>query len=249
MATKNKPWLADTKNASGDTMAALQDVAQQAGIKNYEGMNGADLTTAIKYVTGTSGNTYGDTIGNKTLNEYGYQVDKGGNISKQKTPNWSSVQNPNAVVGTGVMKLPGYDNMYDASLVTPEVYQQAVLNEQIRAQNEQMIQMMQQQYDQQQEALRRQTESTVSSIESNRQGIEDAYQKAQKEAYINSVLQQNQMGDYLAAAGYSGGMAESTLAQINNNYANNRQAANSERAAANLEIDRMIAQAAESAAA
>ena len=224
MANTNNGYLADTKNATYSTMSALNDIAGKLGIST-NGLSSTDLTKAIKTQTGTSGNTYGDTIGNKTLKNYGYQVDEAGNISKIQ------------------VSLPGIDRTFDADLVTPEIYMQAALNEQVRAQNEAMINMLQEQYAQQQNALKAQTQATVNSINSNRQGIEDAYQQAQKEAYINSVLQQNQMGDYLTASGYTGGMAESTLAQINNNYANNRQNATSERDAANMEINRLVAEA------
>lgn len=244
MAAKNNSYLANTKFANDNTLNALYDIAGQAGIKNYEDMSTTDLTTAIKKATGTSGNTYGGTIGNATLKNYGYQVDKSGNISKISAGgSFAGGTTVPSAVASGVMKLPGYEDAFPANLITSEIYQQALMNEQLRQQTEQMMEAMQNQYAQQQSALKQQTQATVDSINSNRAGVEDAYQKAQREAYINSVLQQNQMGDYLSAAGYSGGMAESTLAQINNNYANNRQQATSERDAANLEIDRMVAEA------
>lgn len=240
-----KQYLADTKNASGNTMNALLDIAQQAGITGANGMNSYDLTTAIKNATGTSGNTYGGTIGNATLKNYGYQVDSQGNITKVPQSAVSTMTvGALAPIRDALMQLPGYsDEVYGNMEVTPQLYQQALLANQMQQQQQQIIDQMNAQYAAQQAAINRQTQATVDSINSNRAGVEDAYQKAQREAYINSVLQQNQMSDYLAAAGYSGGMAESTLAQINNNYANNRQQATSERDAANLELDRMIAEA------
>ena len=241
-------YLADTKNASSNTLNALLDIAQQAGIGNASTMSSYDLTSAIKKATGASGNTYGGTIGNKTLNQYGYQTDMMGNITKIQQPSAGAIPDATvAAVGSvydALSQLPGFsDELYGNMVVTPQLYQQAILAGQMQQQQQQAMEQMKAQYAAQQDAINRQTQATVNSINSNRAGVEDAYQKAQREAYINSVLQQNQMSDYLSAAGYSGGMAESTLAQINNNYANNRQQATSERDAANLEIDRMVADA------
>ena len=241
-------YLANTKNATGNTMNALLDIAKQAGISGAGGMNSYDLTEAIKQATGASGNTYGGTIGNKTLNQWGYQTDMLGNISKIQQPSTGAVPDATvAAVGSvydALSQLPGFSNeLYGNMVVTPQLYQQAVLAGQMQQQQQQFMEQLNQQYASQQAAIQNQTQATIDSINSNRAGIDEAYEKAQREAYINSVLQKNQMGDYLSAAGYSGGMAESTLAQINNNYENNRQQATSERDAANLEIDRMVAQA------
>ena len=41
-------YLADTKNASSNTLNALLDIAQQAGIGNASTMSSYDLTSAIK---------------------------------------------------------------------------------------------------------------------------------------------------------------------------------------------------------
>lgn len=245
---ERKPYIAYTGEQNANNTMYLNEVAKLAGISDPGTMSSFDLTEAIKKATGTSGNTYGGTIGNKTLNEWGYQVDKNGNISRIQNP--SAGATPDATVAAvgsvydALSQLPGFSNeLYGNMVVTPQLYQQAILAGQMQQQQQQAMEQMKAQYAAQQDAINRQTQATVDSINSNRAGVEDAYQKAQREAYINSVLQKNQMGDYLSAAGYSGGMAESTLAQINNNYENNRQQATSERDAANLEIDRMVAQA------
>ncbi|MGN1413512.1 MAG: hypothetical protein ACI4WY_04625 [Anaerovoracaceae bacterium] len=106
-----------------------------------------------------------------------------------------------------------------------------------------MLAMQQEQFAQQQAAAKQNTQAAIDNIYSNKGNIEDAYQKAQRENYINQVLQGNQMGDYLAASGFTGGMSESTMQGLQNTYANNRQQAMSERDQALLELDKLAAQA------
>ncbi len=106
-----------------------------------------------------------------------------------------------------------------------------------------MLAQREEQYRMQQEAARQRTQATVDSILANREGISQEFEKAQRENYVNRVLQQNQMGDYLSAMGYSGGMSESTLQGIANNYENNRLSAITERDNAYREIEQLAAQA------
>ena len=106
-----------------------------------------------------------------------------------------------------------------------------------------MLAQREEQYQMQQEAARQRTQATVDSILANREGISQEFEKAQRENYVNRVLQQNQMGDYLSAMGYSGGMSESTLQGIANNYENNRLSAITERDNAYREIEQLAAQA------
>lgn len=118
-------------------------------------------------------------------------------------------------------------------------------NEQAEMQKyyEDMLAQQEEQYQMQQEAARQRTQATVDSILANREGISQEFEKAQRENYVNRVLQQNQMGDYLSAMGYSGGMSESTLQGIANNYENNRLSAITERDNAYREIEQLAAQA------
>lgn len=113
----------------------------------------------------------------------------------------------------------------------------------LRKQYENMFAIQQQQYAAQQDAIRQNTQATIDSINSNKQGINDEYEKAARENYINSVLQKNQNNDYMQAMGYNGGMTETSLAGINANYENNRANAISERDAALREIERLVAEA------
>lgn len=130
------------------------------------------------------------------------------------------------------------------------LYDQAQAKAQQEAQMQQIQQMyanmyeaQQSQYAAQQEAIRQNTQATIDSINSNKQGINDEYEKAARENYINSVLQKNQNNDYMQAMGYNGGMTETNLAAINSNYENNRANAISERDSALREIERLVAEA------
>lgn len=96
---------------------------------------------------------------------------------------------------------------------------------------------------QNQAASQQRTRQLVDSIRGNETDINDAYQEAQRQAYINQALQKYQVGDYLSANGYTGGMAESTLAQLAANYENNRRNATSERDAALRQNEQLIAEA------
>ena len=107
----------------------------------------------------------------------------------------------------------------------------------------QMLEAQQRQYEQEQAARQRQIDQTVASIEANKETIDNEYQKAQQEAYINNILQQSQMNDYLQAMGYTGGLAETTANNLANNYANNRANAVSERDAALRNNERLVAEA------
>ena len=118
--------------------------------------------------------------------------------------------------------------------------EQKAAMEQAMAQQQAMIDAL---YQQQVLAKQQQINQTVNSIKSNEDTINNEYQKAQKEAYINSVLEKRNMNDYLQAMGYNGGMAESTAGQIAANYENNRANAVSQRDQALRNNEELIAQA------
>jgi hypothetical protein len=133
-----------------------------------------------------------------------------------------------------------FANLYDQAQA--QAQQDAWIQQQ-QALLQQQQYMMQQQYAANQEAIKQRTQATVDSINSNKEGINNEFEKAAKENYINSILQKNQTGDYMAAMGYNGGMTETNLANINANYENNRANAISERDSALREIERLVAEA------
>ena len=77
-----KEYLVDTTKGgvTSSTAAALQSIAQSAGI-NTAGMSTSQITKAIKAQANATGsgsnNMYGDTIGDATLKNFGYQVVNG----------------------------------------------------------------------------------------------------------------------------------------------------------------------------
>lgn len=103
--------------------------------------------------------------------------------------------------------------------------------------------LLDQQRREQERAIERQTQATVDSINSYRPKVEQSYVDQQRANYIASEKNKSQMGDYLGAMGYSGGMAESTMANLNNTYQNNRASADTEKNNAMAQIDQQVAQA------
>lgn len=94
-----------------------------------------------------------------------------------------------------------------------------------------------------QEALRKQTQATIDSINSNIPKINQDYEAQQRANYISNEKAKAGMGDYLAAAGYSGGMAESTALGLQSNYENLRNSTDQEKNNALSELQNMVAQA------
>ena len=137
----------------------------------------------------------------------------------------------------------GYANAYDQMIEQQKQQQLLAQQQEMQQYYDQMFAQQQAQYAANQAAVQQRTQATIDSINANRYGIDNEFEKAQKENYINRILQQNQMEDYLAAMGYSGGMAESTLQGIASNYENNRQSALAERDSAMRQIDRLVAEA------
>lgn len=133
-----------------------------------------------------------------------------------------------------------YADLYDQAQAKAQQEEQLAQQE---AMWNRIYEMQAQQNAQNQAASQQRTRQLVDSIRGNETDINDAYQEAQRQAYINQALQRYQVGDYLSANGYTGGMAESTLAQLAANYENNRRNATSERDAALRQNEQLIAEA------
>lgn len=284
---------------------ALISAGYDVGASGADGIWGSDTAAALKaYKSATGGsNSYGNTVGNETLNKL-YGTTQKTNSSNKSTTNSSGKSTTNSsknyIVkagdtgayadiankaqayltdgtytpgqsidtdwwgsGNGKATMYGNGKTYKGQAMTTtdiataqkyaQLYDQKVAEEQQAAalapyldmeqQYSNMYSALEEQYASNQAAAQERTQATIDSINSNKEGINSEFEKAQKENYINKVLQQNQMGDYLSAMGYSGGMAESTLQGINNNYANNRQTAISERDSALRNIEQLVAEA------
>lgn len=144
-----------------------------------------------------------------------------------------------AMTSTDLAKAYEYANLYD------QKQEEQKLAPYLEMQNyyQQILDTQDAQYAANQEAAMQRTAQTIASIRANEDNINNDFEKAQKENYINQIIQKNQMNDYMSAMGYTGGMAESTLQGINNNYATNRQSAISERDNALRQIERLVAEA------
>lgn len=238
---------------------ALKDQGYYKG--NVDGIWGNQTSSALsdfKRATGGS-NTAGNSFGNETIRKLYKETGSSGSSSGSSSSNRGSSSSNSAsgksTGGTGpagMIKdaLGLVSGLVKAGAQNPELtaglygeYNRR--NEQAEMQKyyEDMLAQQEEQYQMQQEAARQRTQATVDSILANREGISQEFEKAQRENYINRVLQQNQMGDYLSAMGYSGGMSESTLQGIANNYENNRLSAITERDNAYREIEQLAAQA------
>lgn len=144
-----------------------------------------------------------------------------------------------AMTTTDFAKALEYANAYDKMIEDQKLAQYQNVDQIYQ----QMFDAQNAQYEANQEAARQRTAQTIASINANKDNINNDFEKAQKENYINQVIQKNQMGDYMSAMGYTGGMAESTLQGINNNYLSNRQNVISERDSALRDIDKLVAEA------
>ncbi len=144
-----------------------------------------------------------------------------------------------AMTSTDIAKAYEYANLYDQQVADQKLAEYADMD----AYYQQMYDNLKEQYENSYANTQQQLQQTIASINSNKDTVNSEYEKAQKENYVNKVLQENQMGDYLSAMGYNGGLAESTLQGINNNYATNRQTATSERDSALRQIEQLVAEA------
>lgn len=253
-----------------DTAAALSAYKKATGGSNTYGNSIGNETFNKLYNTGGSNTNSNKSAPTPTVNyvvragDIGYNADvankaaaylSGGTYAPGQAINtdwWGS--------GGGKAMMYGNDKAYKGLAMTQkdmqvasyyaDLYDQAqakTQQEAMIAQNEELwnriYEMQAKQNAQNQAASQQRTQQVIDSIRSNETSINDAYKEAQRQAYINQALQKYQVGDYLSANGYTGGMAESTLAQLASNYENNRRNATSERDAALRRNEQLIAEA------
>ena len=215
--------------------------------KNYvvnsgdTGYNVDLINKAQAYVTGgnyTPGQTYDV---NYWAGSSGGKANMYGNNKDYKAQAWTT-KDMETVAGLAAL----YDQQVQQQMLAQQQAQfEAMLApyQNMEAMYNRMYEQMAAQNAQNTAAAQQRIQQTVDSIKANEGKINDAYAQAQREAYINSVLQGNQMGDYLQAMGYNGGMAESTMGQLTANYENNRRQATSERDNALRQNEQLIAEA------
>lgn len=213
---------------------ALINAGYDVGKSGADGIWGKDTSAALsayKKATGGS-NSYGNSVGNETFKKLYGTGSSSGQTSKPKGDYSYSI-------GSAPIDYEGM--ISDLQKQNEELQQQ--MAEYPAQMYDRMMSMISSQNTQNQAASRQRTQQLVDSITSNQTDINEAYKEAQRQAYINQALQKYQANDYLAANGYTGGMAESTLAQIATNYENNRRNAASERDAALRQNEQLIAEA------
>lgn len=94
-----------------------------------------------------------------------------------------------------------------------------------------------------QKAIQDRINSTVSSIESYRPQVQQSYEDSARQAYINQMRGQGSLKDVLSAQGFSGGMSETAGLGLNAEYNQALKESQQTKQQAELEIDRMIADA------
>jgi hypothetical protein len=222
------------------------------GTKNYNsaGSTSTGTTPQKQYLAyaGDSGTSYAEILNKAqaylTGNTYtaGQAVDGdwwGASGGKSTMYGNGKTYKGQAFTSTDIAKAYELANLYDQQVVDQKLAEYADMD----AYYQQVYDNLKEQYDNSYADSQANTAQTIASIEANKDTVNEEYEKAQKENYVNKVLQENQMGDYLSAMGYNGGLTESTLQGINNNYATNRQTATSERDSALRQIEQLVAEA------
>lgn len=223
MASNNTYYLANTANPSSTTLNALYDVAKQAGIKNASSMSTEELTTAIKQATGTSGNTYGGTIGNRTLENYGYKVDKAGNITKiDSAPQLGGVANPNATVNAGGMNIPGTSFYVPATADGVDAHKLGTFNYENYLTGTDTLNSGFDNYVTQLQGGAGNANAALEEARSNAlAGIKSTYDDSARNYYRLYRTQENELPEQLSSIGATGGATESAALRLMNNYSDN----------------------------
>lgn len=232
--------------------AAPKNTVSTSKTSTYNGVRPANYTPKEGYVDkynqdfvnlankGQAYMTGGTYIPGKTTYDVNFWSTAGGGGKNQLMGNYDKNYKATGWTYDNVAALQNYVQQYEAAQAQAQL---EALYAPIQQMYENMYAAQQQQYAANQEAIRQRTQATIDSINSNKEGINNEYEKAAKENYINSVLQKNQTNDYMQAMGYNGGMTETSLAGINSNYENNRANAILERDSALREIERLVAEA------
>ena len=90
------------------------------------------------------------------------------------------------------------------------------------------------------EALEMQIEQAIAQMERQKPQVEESYQDAQRQAYIQQMQAKKNIGQQMAAMGMTGGAAESSLLDLENNYGSQRAAYQRDRDNAIRDIDYQI---------
>ncbi|MCR5256085.1 MAG: hypothetical protein K6D96_09205 [Acetatifactor sp.] len=170
------------------------------------------------------------------------------NIEDETAPNsggsgGSGGTSRTAVAGTSAVATQPTNESYADQLSGLLKAYQDQQSAQLRAQQEEHARLVEQTYQNNLNQLRNAYDTRLSSLASNldnalnslqsdydtsQDSINKNAEKALQEAYIQNMLSQRNLRQNLSALGYSGGLAESTLAGLANNYGNSRNSINTQ---------------------
>lgn len=231
--------------AKGDKQGMANAHAGAEGIRNNSGYSGgADGSQNIKLPSsGSSGNSSSKKTNSSDayvgagsysgLNDFyaanasrinGIANANGVDASTARAMLIANINGNGNYAGGGVADMPALSKSYQAALSADNSATRTASNPYYNEAKE----LYDDQLAEQQRALQKQIDSTVSGINAQKDTAQKTYEQQMREAYIANEQNKLGMGDYLTANGYTGGMAETTLANINNQYMNNRMDANSE---------------------
>ena len=166
------------------------------------------LTGAMAGVLGSGG---GDTTNNNYVGGSGYGT-RGGGVGG--TPAYESAYDLDALYALLNAQLAEYDNQYNslmANLLSAYNANNASLDDYYN----QVLAALGNNYSDTENYLNGQ-------LGNSQQALEDDRRRALQEAYIARMMQEKQLADQLDAYGLSGGASESVMANLRNNYMNNR---------------------------
>lgn len=112
-----------------------------------------------------------------------------------------------------------------------------------QSQFDSVLQILEAQRIAEQKAIQDRINATVGSIESYRPQVQQSYEDSARQAYINQMRGQGSLKDVLSAQGFSGGMSETAGLGLNAEYNQALNESQKTKQQAELEIDRMIADA------
>lgn len=166
------------------------------------------LTGAMLGMSGGGGNT----TNNNYVGGSGYGTRGGGGVGG--TPAYESAYDLDALYALLNAQLAEYDNQYN-SLMENLLSAYNMNNASLDDYYNQVLAALGNNYSDTENYLNGQ-------LGNSQQALEDDRRRALQEAYIARMMQEKQLADQLDAYGLSGGASESVMANLRNNYMNNR---------------------------
>ena len=190
-------------------------VVTGAPLDPYAGRSADATNTALGLLAGdVTAQTIGDTIGDTYGDSYSNKSGSGGSRGNGGTPAYENGYDLNSLYDLLNARLNEYNNQYGSlmeALLSAYNANNANLDEYYQA----MMDALGLSFEDTQALLRGQ-------LGQNQQSLEDERRRALQEAYIARMMSEKQLADQLDAYGLTGGASESVMANLRNNYMNNR---------------------------